>query len=654
MLKLDYDLEWRDADGQVLQKVPMTIPLGGRAPMGDGPVRLPHEGRVAPEGAFVTRVEGPADATSVASVRLVKRGAGGGLLALAAGPGGEVPAPLAAPDQTLVLPQIGAALAAVPGPVAVTKIRNTGSDANRLVIAILGDGFTQANLAAGTFSNKVTSFFSTFFATSPWNNYASAVNVYRVDVISNQSGADYEDAAPGAGGTQKDTYLNAGFWVGGIERCLFLNGNGVARAMAAADAYVGVGVWDEILVFVNATKYGGCGGQVGVSSLNSSSDEIQIHEFGHSFADLTDEYDTGSGSTTCSSASARNVDCSNNFPHVKWDVWVTPGTPFPTPETPQYANAVGAFEGAAYQQFGMFRPKQDCRMRTLGVAFCPICKEAHILKLFRDLRLLDGVNPPLGPVDVPALGSQTFAVAPVNLGGLSFQWSLDGVSLANATNAFVNIFGNQITRSNAELRVEVTHTTPLVRAETIAQTNYWSLRTTPLPTLSIAATAVAEHNVGTTHLVFPVRLSFAPTAPVSVHYTTSNGTATAGSDYVALAGLLSFATNQTSNAIIVMVKGDLITESNEMLFVNLSSPTNATLAEGQATGVIVDDDSPPTLTIARSIPPVVLTWTPAEALLQSADFVNGPWSDVRPTPPNPYTVMPGGAAQFYRVRLPDP
>jgi hypothetical protein len=541
-IRLEYDLEWRNAQGQAVETVPMSIPLGGRVAMGEGLGHLPHEQRIGPEGAFVVRVEGPTDAATVASVRMVKRGAGDGRMALAAAPREELPAAFAASEQTLALPQFGAARAAATGPVSATKIRNTGRDDNRFVIAILGDGFTQTNLMAGVFSNKVSGFLSTFFATSPWNNYASAVNVYRVDIISNQSGADYEDAAPGAGGTPKDTYLDAEFWVGGIERCLFLDGNGIARAVAAADSLVGVGVWDQVLVFVNSTKYGGCGGQVAVSSLNSSADEIQLHEMGHSLAGLADEYETGSANTTCSFSSARNVDCSNNFPHVKWDVWVTPSVPIPTPETSQYTSAVGAFEGAAFQQFGMFRPKQDCRMRTLGVTFCPICKEAFVLRLFRDLRLVDTADPPLGPAEVPALKSKTFSVTPVNLAGLSYRWSLDGVPMANATNRLVTIAGSQITGTNTELRVEVTHTTPLVRAQTIVQTNFWSLRTAPSPTISIA----------------------------------------------------------------------------------------------------------------RSMHAVRLTWTPAEAVLQSAGLVTGPWSDVLPTPPNPYNVAPGEAAKFYRVRVPNP
>ena len=73
-------------------------------------------------------------------------------------------------------------------------------------------------------------------------------------------------------------------------------------------------------------------------------------------------------------------------------------------------------------------------------------------------------------------------------------------------------------------------------------------------------------------------------------YATANGTATAGSDYRAAAGTLTFAPGQTSKTITVLVNGDRLGEPNETYFVNLSSPGNATIADGQGAGTIVDDE----------------------------------------------------------------
>ena len=84
----------------------------------------------------------------------------------------------------------------------------------------------------------------------------------------------------------------------------------------------------------------------------------------------------------------------------------------------------------------------------------------------------------------------------------------------------------------------------------------------------------------------------------SVNYATSDGTATAGSDYAAASGTLNFAAGETSKNISVSVVGDTTDEPNENFFVNLSSATNATISDNQAEGTIQDDDGPPSLSIS--------------------------------------------------------
>jgi len=113
----------------------------------------------------------------------------------------------------------------------------------------------------------------------------------------------------------------------------------------------------------------------------------------------------------------------------------------------------------------------------------------------------------------------------------------------------------------------------------------------PLPALSIADASVSEGNTGTTQLSFAVTLSQAATAPVTVHYATANGTATAGSDYSAQSGTLTFAAGEASKTIVVPVVGDTTVEANETLTVALSTPSGATIAQASATGTIVNDDA---------------------------------------------------------------
>src|SRR5262249_2101345 len=107
-----------------------------------------------------------------------------------------------------------------------------------------------------------------------------------------------------------------------------------------------------------------------------------------------------------------------------------------------------------------------------------------------------------------------------------------------------------------------------------------------LPTLAVADTTVAEGNSGTHDLAFTVPPSAAATAAVTVAYATSNGTATAGSDYTAASGSLTFAPGETSKVIHVAVTGDTAVEANETVNLTLSSPNGATLADGTAVGTI--------------------------------------------------------------------
>lgn len=92
--------------------------------------------------------------------------------------------------------------------------------------------------------------------------------------------------------------------------------------------------------------------------------------------------------------------------------------------------------------------------------------------------------------------------------------------------------------------------------------------------------------------MFVVTLDKASTAPVTVHYVTSNGTAIAGVDYTAASGTVEFAPGVTSRTVHVDILGDVSVETHETLTVTLSNPpSGATIADGTATGTITDDDS---------------------------------------------------------------
>jgi hypothetical protein len=166
--------------------------------------------------------------------------------------------------------------------------------------------------------------------------------------------------------------------------------------------------------------------------------------------------------------------------------------------------------------------------------------------------------------------------------------------------------------------------------------------------LSINDVTVTEGNTGTTSAIFTVTLSLASSQTVTVNYATANGTATAGSDYTATTGTVTFAPGATSQTITVAVLGDTRNEANETFFVNLSTPSNATIADGQGQGTILNDDALPALSINNvtvtegntGTTPAVFTVTLSVASGQTVT-VNYATADGKATAGSDYTATAG-------------
>ncbi len=133
----------------------------------------------------------------------------------------------------------------------------------------------------------------------------------------------------------------------------------------------------------------------------------------------------------------------------------------------------------------------------------------------------------------------------------------------------------------------------LTRSGAIATIQDDDAATVPSPSVSIGNVSLNEGNSGTTTARFTVTLSAAASSPVTVVYATANGTATAGSDYTAKSGTISFAVGETSKTIDVVLAGDTQVEADETFVVRLSAASGATIATAQATGTILNDDQPP-------------------------------------------------------------
>ncbi len=191
-----------------------------------------------------------------------------------------------------------------------------------------------------------------------------------------------------------------------------------------------------------------------------------------------------------------------------------------------------------------------------------------------------------------------------------------------------------------------------------------------LPVLTIADQTLLEGDSGTTSMVFDVALSIASVDVVTVNYATVNGSATAGEDYTAAAGALTFQPNEISKQITVPINGDDVDEGDSEAFtLQLSSPSNANISDGVGDGTITDDD---TARLSHGLGPQVFEGdsgtTPATftvTLSTPADFIITVDYAVNPgccdghafegTDFNPasgtLTFQPGETVQTYAVQI---
>ena len=248
-----------------------------------------------------------------------------------------------------------------------------GGDANTKVdIVIVPDGYTASQMSL--FKKDCEKFKNEFFKYEPYTSHKNDFNIHAVLAPSQESGVDEP-----CKGIWKNTIVSCSYWSLGSERYLMTTDNKTLRDVAANAPY------DQIYILVNSTKYGGGGifnwYCTGVNS-NKMAGKIIVHEFGHGFAGLGDEYVGGSEYNDFYNLKLEpadpNVTTLVNF-DSKWKDMVEQGTPVPTPATAEYKDKVGVYEGAGYMSNGIYRPMQDCLMNHFQCdAFCPVCQRAIV------------------------------------------------------------------------------------------------------------------------------------------------------------------------------------------------------------------------------------------------------------------------------------
>jgi hypothetical protein len=379
-----------------------------------------------------------------------------------------------------------AVVSAARGQATLTTLRTNGPTSSRINLVYFSEGYTNAQLPK--FLADATNTMNKLMTIPPWNSYSNYFNVFAISVASAQAGSDHYTPTTNL----VDTYFNSAFDSYGIQRLLTIPPNdwdgNYADGSGKVDALLQqlMPECDIACLIVNDITYGGSGGQYLLASLNVSSAEIANHEIGHTFAYLGDEYsspypgfpDFEEPNTT-----------TNSTRGVKWNAWILPSTLVPTPDVSSNFAVIGVFEGAHYQTTGWFRPKHDCKMRTLGVAYCAICAQELVLSMYRAVRPIQSFSPATTNFNVGTQDTVAFNISILKpaTNSLTVQWYTNGVAVNLATTTNFSINTAQLSAGTNEIKAVVHDPTGYVRTDPGAalwQTNIWKIGVVPMPAVT--------------------------------------------------------------------------------------------------------------------------------------------------------------------------
>lgn len=341
-------------------------------------------------------------------------------------------------------------------PIGTDTILLNGSASKYINIVFLGDGYTdtlQDKYIED--AKKVTNY---LFSQSPWSDYKNYFNVFAIKVVSEEAGTKHPNTAPDCSSanvpvSDPKTYFGVTF-----------DYNNIHRLVAPKNLPLVVDVlsknfpqYDQAIIIANSPYYGGSGGDFATTTLHTNSTDVAVHEIGHSFAKLADEYYAGDGYAYEKVNMTKNTDPAT----VKWKNWLG-------------YNDIGIYQhccGGNSAQW--YKPSTKCKMQVLGKDFCNVCQEATIEKIHAL------VNPIVeySPKEQNISSSEQFlkfsldeVMKPIS-NTLQTTWILDNQAISNSPDSVI-IDQNTLSNGKHELLVSVTDTNLLQRVNNHASVHF--------------------------------------------------------------------------------------------------------------------------------------------------------------------------------------
>ncbi|MEW6990400.1 M64 family metallopeptidase [Colwelliaceae bacterium 6441] len=282
-------------------------------------------------------------------------------------------------------------------------------------LVILGDGYQESEYEL--YKEDVFKFINLLAADGGIAQHSVGWNVHLARTFSVESGADTnygEDAV--------NTYFNSGYNCRSIQRLICLDSTIVNSLLLSEFPQ-----HDQAVIIVNDSRYGGSGGQFSVYSRNSP--QIALHEMGHSFANLADEYIdealAESAANRYSEGIYANISANTDPNEVTWSHWIDDKNNYPTTGS---NTEVGIFEGALYNEVGFYRPLSNSRMSSNNANFGVVSSEQWILSIYDTAGAVIGLFPTTKDVtknegDGIEFGVNTLFDRTIQ----TIKWSIDGV-----------------------------------------------------------------------------------------------------------------------------------------------------------------------------------------------------------------------------------